>query len=63
MSVKKDVPKVVDMCFVEDIEESGKKAYCRCWKSKTFPLCDGAHAAHNAATGDNVGPLVCCKKA
>ena len=23
-----------------------------------FPLCDGAHNAHNARTGDNLGPLV-----
>ena len=28
---------------------------CRCWMSKTFPLCDGAHTAHNkASTGDNL---------
>jgi len=32
--------------------------YCRCWQSGTFPLCDGAHVAHNKATGDNVGPLI-----
>lgn len=32
--------------------------YCRCWKSDTFPLCDGAHVAHNKDTGDNVGPLI-----
>ena len=30
----------------------------RCWKSKKFPYCDGAHAKHNAETGDNVGPLI-----
>lgn len=23
-----------------------------------FPFCDGAHGAHNRATGDNTGPLV-----
>ena len=36
--------------------------YCRCHKSSTFPLCDGSHVAHNAATGDNVGPLVVMNK-
>lgn len=30
----------------------------RCWKSGTFPLCDGKHVEHNKATGDNVGPLI-----
>jgi CDGSH-type Zn-finger protein len=54
--VKKDTPKVVDNVDVEDL---GKKAvFCRCWRSKKFPYCDGAHAKHNEATGDNVGPLI-----
>lgn len=35
-----------------------KGVYCRCWKSETFPLCDGAHVAHNKENGDNVGPLI-----
>ena len=50
-----------------------RKVFCRCWKSAKvrcdacilpaltwlqFPYCDGAHNAHNTATGDNVGPLV-----
>jgi len=34
-----------------------RTSFCRCWLSKTFPLCDGAHKKHNAETGDNVGPL------
>ena len=37
-----DCPKVVNKVPVADIEDTG--VYCRCWKSKTFPLCDGTHA-------------------
>mmetsp|Transcript_22522 Transcript_22522/g.51568 ORF Transcript_22522/g.51568 Transcript_22522/m.51568 type:complete len:100 (-) Transcript_22522:317-616(-) len=49
-----DSPKVATM----DSIEKGKKVYCRCWQSGTFPLCDGGHMKHNEATGDNVGPLI-----
>jgi CDGSH-type Zn-finger protein len=56
--VQLSAQKVVDFCKVADIEDSGKRVYCRCWKSATFPLCDGSHAKHNAETGDNVGPLI-----
>nr|CAG4649019.1 EOG090X0JRY [Polyphemus pediculus] len=59
-SIKKDNPKVVDMVDIEDIGE--KKVYCRCWRSASFPYCDGSHAKHNEATGDNVGPLIVKKK-
>ncbi|VDM32398.1 unnamed protein product [Hydatigera taeniaeformis] len=44
--IKKNQEKVVD--FI-DIESIGRKG---------FPLCDGTHNAHNAETGDNVGPLI-----
>ena len=54
LKVDLDNPKVATN---EEIS-SGKKVFCRCWLSGTFPLCDGTHLKHNAATGDNVGPLI-----
>ncbi|KAI5738044.1 hypothetical protein M8J77_002287 [Diaphorina citri] len=47
---------VVDYAIIDDMKD--KNAYCRCWRSKKFPLCDGAHLHHNNRTGDNVGPLL-----
>ncbi|XP_037531362.1 CDGSH iron-sulfur domain-containing protein 1 [Nematolebias whitei] len=58
--VSKDSPKVVHSFDMEDI--GTKAVYCRCWKSKKFPFCDGAHTKHNEDTGDNVGPLIVKKK-
>jgi len=54
-SIDLDSPKVATM---DKLSQGGKKVYCRCWQSGTFPLCDGAHVAHNKETGDNVGPLI-----
>ena len=59
--LKKECDKVVDSVDMEDLGD--KAVFCRCWRSKKFPYCDGAHNQHNAATGDNVGPLVVKKKA
>ncbi|XP_061581832.1 CDGSH iron-sulfur domain-containing protein 1 [Cololabis saira] len=59
-SFSKDSPKVVHSFDMEDI--GSKAVYCRCWKSKKFPYCDGAHTKHNEETGDNVGPLIIKKK-
>ncbi|CAH2105422.1 unnamed protein product [Euphydryas editha] len=56
LSVKKDIPKVVDFIDIEDITE--KVSLCRCWRSKNWPYCDGAHGGHNKETGDNIGPVV-----
>ena len=40
----------------------GKKTvFCRCWESKKFPLCDGAHGKHNQRCGDNLGPIIITK--
>lgn len=60
-SILKDQEKVVDTVNIEDIGD--KKVFCRCWKSKKFPYCDGAHNKHNEETGDNVGPLIIKKSA
>ncbi|PVD38216.1 hypothetical protein C0Q70_00827 [Pomacea canaliculata] len=60
MKIQKESPKVVNVVDIEDLGE--KISYCRCWRSKKFPLCDGAHGKHNEETGDNVGPLVLRRK-
>ncbi len=49
-------PQVVNTVSTKEIEKQA--VYCRCWKSGTFPLCNGAHNAHNKETGDNVGMCV-----
>ncbi|XP_015674327.1 CDGSH iron-sulfur domain-containing protein 1 [Protobothrops mucrosquamatus] len=60
LDIQKDNPKVVHAFDMEDLGE--KAVYCRCWRSKTFPLCDGSHTKHNDETGDNVGPLIIKRK-
>eukprot|EP00200_Dunaliella_tertiolecta_P003016 CAMPEP_0202354890 /NCGR_PEP_ID=MMETSP1126-20121109/10012_1 /ASSEMBLY_ACC=CAM_ASM_000457 /TAXON_ID=3047 /ORGANISM="Dunaliella tertiolecta, Strain CCMP1320" /LENGTH=93 /DNA_ID=CAMNT_0048947413 /DNA_START=91 /DNA_END=372 /DNA_ORIENTATION=+ len=60
-TIKKDEAKVVDVC-VAAAQDKNQVAYCRCWKSSTFPLCDAKHAQHNKETGDNVGPLLVKKE-
>ncbi|KAK8957831.1 hypothetical protein KSP39_PZI000848 [Platanthera zijinensis] len=55
--IRKNEDKVVDSVVVSDLSKP-LTAYCRCWRSGTFPLCDGSHVKHNKATGDNVGPLL-----
>src|SRR5689334_19905214 len=65
LAVKKESAKVVDTvdCSVGEIEKivqykDGKVVMCRCWKSKSFPYCDGTHTTHNTENGDNIGPLI-----
>ncbi|XP_007890065.1 CDGSH iron-sulfur domain-containing protein 2 [Callorhinchus milii] len=61
LKIQKENPKVVNEINIEDLHLT-KAAYCRCWRSKTFPVCDGSHNKHNELTGDNVGPLIIRKK-
>merc|ERR1712168_1571408 len=58
--IKKDQDKVADVVFQDDLGET--TAFCRCWRSKKFPYCDGSHNAYNKETGDNTGPVVIKKK-
>ncbi len=55
--IRKTEDKVVDSVVVTELSKP-LTPYCRCWRSGTFPLCDGSHVKHNKATGDNVGPLL-----
>jgi CDGSH-type Zn-finger protein len=49
-TIKKDVGCAVDKYCMKDIEDlleaKGTVALCRCWKSATYPFCDGAHRLH-----------------
>lgn len=60
LDIKKDSAKVVDTFDVEDL--GNKAVFCRCWRSKKFPYCDGSHASHNKECGDNIGPLIVQKR-
>ncbi|CAN4099507.1 unnamed protein product [Withania somnifera] len=59
--IKKDEPEVVHSVEVTELLKP-EKAYCRCWRSGTFPLCDDSHVEHNKTTGDNLGPLLLKKQ-
>lgn len=46
LSIKKSEAKIVDKVDCGEIEnlaefQNGKLVMCRCWRSKTFPYCDG----------------------
>ena len=49
-------PKIVDKITFKDDEEMLK--VCRCWKSGTFPLCDGTHTEYCNSGKDNAGPAL-----
>ncbi|XP_004384632.1 CDGSH iron-sulfur domain-containing protein 2-like [Trichechus manatus latirostris] len=61
LKIQKENPKVVNEINIEDLCLT-KAVYCRCWRSKMFPVCDWSHNKHNELTGDNVGPLILKKK-
>ena len=58
--IRKEDGKVVNTIDIEDMGDKG--VFCRCWKSKKFPYCDGSHNKHNEECGDNVGPLIITAK-
>jgi len=58
--VDKASAKVVNTVDIEDIGD--KAVFCRCWRSKKFPYCDGTHTKFNEESGENVGPLIVQKK-
>ncbi|XP_006859310.1 PREDICTED: CDGSH iron-sulfur domain-containing protein 1-like [Chrysochloris asiatica] len=60
LHIQKDNPKILHAFNMEDLGD--KAVYCRCWRCKKFPLCDGGHTKHNEETGDNIGPLIIKKK-
>jgi len=50
---------ILDVVAVSDcVTQKGMVKLCRCYKSATFPYCDGSHVEHNQKTGDNCGPLI-----
>ncbi|KAL1520741.1 hypothetical protein AB1Y20_022309 [Prymnesium parvum] len=50
---------ILDVVAVSDcVTQKGLVKLCRCYKSATFPYCDGSHVEHNQKTGDNCGPLI-----
>ena len=62
-TIEKSSEKVATVKTLKDIEDlvnekGGTLALCRCWRSKTFPFCDGTHGNYNKECCDNVGPLV-----
>jgi CDGSH-type Zn-finger protein len=40
------------------VKEKGMVRLCRCYKSSTFPYCDGSHDSHNETCKDSAGPVV-----
>ena len=56
-SIKKEEAKVVDMLDAGEIK--GKAVMCRCWRSGTFPNCDGAHVKHNKVYAQPYVALSC----
>lgn len=52
--------KIVDYYDKQNLSDF--TAFCRCWRSRQFPYCDGFHRQHNELVGDNVGPIIVRKK-
>lgn len=59
-SIRKDERKVADTFIAEELGD--RISLCRCWRSATFPYCDGAHKYYNREFNDNTGPVVIKRK-
>ncbi|KAK3124956.1 hypothetical protein QOZ80_7BG0597740 [Eleusine coracana subsp. coracana] len=46
-AIRKEEDKVVDTVLAGELSKP-LTAYCRCWRSGTFPLCDGSHQAQQS---------------
>jgi len=55
--IDKHKQKVKHVFKGDDLQPGKKLSLCRCWRSETFPLCDGSHKAYNKQYNDNVGPV------
>ncbi|XP_053209053.1 CDGSH iron-sulfur domain-containing protein 1-like [Panonychus citri] len=58
--IRKGEQKVSDSFITEELGD--RISLCRCWRSATFPLCDGAHKHYNREFNDNTGPVVIKRK-
>ena len=50
-----------ERCEIQ-LKPGERVAICRCWQSKKFPFCDGAHRGHNQENNCCLGPAIVIAK-